>query len=818
MLSNKSVLSLAVASALALSGCGGSSSDSSDPTTYSLSGTSAKGIIKYGVVTVEELVNDEWTEVGSGSTDENGDYSLDLSGYQNGVVKLTITASTETTMICDDTGGCDDSTAFGEEMSLASYSSDFEMTALLASVDGGGISGVPVTPYTHMASALFEASDTRDSSQAETAISEVSALVGYDVSTTAAVDITSDDFSDASTSEQWAAVLGAAVMELTDDETTITDVLDELESTFSDGDFDSDDEVTISELVEAWEETVEAIEESDTVEVDVDDSVITNIEVLVEVIETATETTDEYDPEASEDYGDSDIDQAKDLISDTRDLYNNIVDSESDLSDFVDNLSDAADVFDQDTAAIFELAAVAFEEVIETFETEGDTLLDEMDESSEGTTSRTLSIELDGESVGDLTLSLSSDSGFAGQLSGSLTGTSDDAVTVSFDDIALSTNLALADLIELASEQSSYTFAISGSLSDGSTSIGISDGELVAVTDSDISEETIEEDDVELSSLSLNDLTLDITADDSSFTGSASIEMVAPEDDSVSSYIDFDWYLAINSVALSGSFTTADGDSIEGSVELDLEDSDTFDLLSFLNQDSYVDVDIEDYLTDTQIADLNSLVNVDYICTEWTISYWSEFAYIVCDGDGSIYGGDLDTLNATVNPTELIEELFSSNDIEVYYAEIELDSEGNNQLSGEISLGDYQESDDSFQQIQITLSTELSLESMPSVSFSAVINRDLYEGGSASAILEWDGEQYTYTLENIDWSGDDAFSTDLTITNPDGVSLTLNGSWDDELNIEGDLTIGDNEVASVETLSSGVVKVSYSDGTFETFF
>ena len=106
-------LALAIAISTALTACGGgggggSSNNSSTPSTYTVSGTAAKGVIQKGIVTAKEYVNGAWNTVGASLTDDNGDYSLLLSGYAGGVLKIEITAGTNTTMKCDGSSGCGD--------------------------------------------------------------------------------------------------------------------------------------------------------------------------------------------------------------------------------------------------------------------------------------------------------------------------------------------------------------------------------------------------------------------------------------------------------------------------------------------------------------------------------------------------------------------------------------------------------------------------------------------------------------------------------------------------------------------------------------
>ena len=151
----KLALAIAISTALTACGGGGGSSSSSTPTSYSVSGTAAKGIIQHGIVTAEEYVGSDWKTVGNTTTDANGKYALTLSGYAGGPLRIKITADSSTTMKCDDVSGCGDSATFGQPIAL---SNDFSMAAILPSVTSTSFTDVPVTPYTNMAAHLAESS------------------------------------------------------------------------------------------------------------------------------------------------------------------------------------------------------------------------------------------------------------------------------------------------------------------------------------------------------------------------------------------------------------------------------------------------------------------------------------------------------------------------------------------------------------------------------------------------------------------------------------------------------------------------------------
>ncbi|HQR94982.1 MAG TPA: hypothetical protein PLF09_00100, partial [Thiotrichales bacterium] len=106
-------LAAVIVSATLLTACGGGgdspiggTSTTTTGSSSSLSGTAAKGIIKQALVTAEELVGTSWVARGTATTDNNGDYTLTMTGYTNGVVRVTVTPTASTRMVCDAPSGC----------------------------------------------------------------------------------------------------------------------------------------------------------------------------------------------------------------------------------------------------------------------------------------------------------------------------------------------------------------------------------------------------------------------------------------------------------------------------------------------------------------------------------------------------------------------------------------------------------------------------------------------------------------------------------------------------------------------------------------
>ena len=134
-------LSVAISTVLVLSACGGSggsSSSSSQSAAKAISGVAAKGVIQQGIVTAYELVAGNWVSRGSATTDESGQYTLNLTDYQNGIVKLVLSAGSNTRMKCD-VADCDGA-SFGQSVALGS---DFALDAVLPNLTS--TSNIPIT-------------------------------------------------------------------------------------------------------------------------------------------------------------------------------------------------------------------------------------------------------------------------------------------------------------------------------------------------------------------------------------------------------------------------------------------------------------------------------------------------------------------------------------------------------------------------------------------------------------------------------------------------------------------------------------------------
>lgn len=845
----KLALAIAISTALTACGGGGGSSSSSTPTSYSVSGTAAKGIIQHGIVTAEEYVGSDWKAVGNTTTDANGKYALTLSGYAGGPLRIKITADSSTTMKCDDVSGCGSSATFGQAIAL---SNDFSMAAILPSVTSTSLTDVPVTPYTNMAAHLAESSlatATDKSAAVNTALSTVTTIVGFNIATTPVVDITADDFSTTATAdEQRAAAMSAALMSFTNESTSVEDVLERLASAIDDSTLDENDTIPFSDLRQAWSDTISDPTIQSLLSEDAEDAITNQVSYLEENL--SDDGT--YTPEPNENYGDSDVAKAKTLLTDTRSFIYNIIETDFDtpLNALDANASAAAEVFDKDSAAMVSLLGTALDDMFSKLT------------EDQVTAGGTYPVEVySGTSkLGTLTLTTSNtSSGLSAKLAGSLTGTETGARTVTVNDLTISTNLTLDEIQNTKTTSTSYNLNVSGELSDGSTSLAVSNGQAVTTLSSVLADASGDTLTSALTGIELKNLDLTLKTDGATFAGNAAFKLVKPDATKVSKAFTDDFPLTLKSVVLKGDFTTKDSQNINASIGLDLGNSETFDLMAFLNDENTVWVYKDDAIDAATLTSLKTQNGIPDTASEWSVNYgYGNYYYWTSSYDANLseqsyyqagyywnsgspnyeYHGDsvytqeaYDAQAAIYDPVAALNAVITSDyatitGSKVISANINVghgyywDANGQqipsiyNNLYGEIQLGNYEESASNFLKVKATAAFELNnVAGLPNAKVSAVVDRNAFKGGSASLLVNWDAKQYTFKLDNVDL---DSQSGALTVTDPTGTSLILQDVSVSDASATGALYVGTKKVADVKTLDNGAVKVSYIDGTFET--
>ena len=822
----KLALSVAVSAALFLSACGGSGGGSSTPSTSTaLSGVAAKGVIQQGIVTAYELVEGEWVARGSATTNDSGQYSLNLVNYKNGIVKLELSAGANTRMKCD-LSDCD-GVAFGQSVALGR---DFALDAVLPNL--ATATNIPITPYTHMAAAIIKAQveaklTAVTDADVSIALSKVSALAGFDVASTRVIDITdATQLAAASPDEKIAAVRGAAIMELVDNQLPIEKVLEKLATTFADGDFDADDAnngISITALVNAFETAMA----DSALTANLGEAVKTALEASTAQIKGQIGSDGSYTPVENPNVALSAEAQGKALIRDTRSFIYNII-NQADKGDFDQpldalgvNIDDAAEVFNRDTAAMTEILGLGIEQMQEALSND-DTLRATL--QANGSASKQVTVTSNGKTLGTLTLTATNYDAVKMSLKGTLQGEQSNGRSVVVD-LQAQTNVDLKLLSDdgSSSSQTILNMVLNGTLSDGSTSLNIDSNTLATLSVGfDSKADNLGK---VVTSVKLDELVAHIVSAGATFDGSLGFELIRPTG-TTSSYLYEDTAnLTLKSVALDGTFVTAQKESMQAAIELNLLNSDTFDLLAFLNGEDELDIRQDEALSDSQVAAIQNASQVKSV-SGWNINYGinsyngsQSFANSYDWNSGLNHSESYNQLAAIYDPVAALKSQFASlPGAEVRYAEVNLASYGLRQLNGNVYLPEYAESDSNFLKAQLTTSLALSnVTGLPEAKVWARINRDSLNGGSATLQVSWrDAAQnvsYQFRFDGVDVK---AKTGNLTISNPYGVKAVFDKVNLTEGSTSGAVYVAGNKVGDITTLDNGLVKIKYTDGSFET--
>jgi len=169
-----------------------------------LTGTASKGTIKQGAVIAQELnaQGEPVAQVGSAITQANGDYQLVLNdAYTGGPIQVTVSMDGDAQMKCDIPSGCgardaNDGIIDGANPSTIDFGEWYKpgaltMTALVAEAKNGDVITASITPFTHLAAQRAKESGHIDAIAVYIANSEVSNMLGgVDILNTRPLDIT----------------------------------------------------------------------------------------------------------------------------------------------------------------------------------------------------------------------------------------------------------------------------------------------------------------------------------------------------------------------------------------------------------------------------------------------------------------------------------------------------------------------------------------------------------------------------------------------------------------------------------------------------
>jgi len=826
---NKTLLALSITAILSACGGGGGSDDDSsgDAIDATLSGVAAKGIIIAGNVVADELNADKSIKnanVGSATTDSEGRYSLELNDtYEGGPIKLTVSASTDTTTVCDATSGCgtrtdsmSDSTPatidFGEQYKPSSLS----MTALLPDAEDGEAIEVQITPFTHMAAENALSNPSIDADDITAANSEVSVLLnGLDILRTEPVDITNLEGDEDADAVAYAA-LTASIAEIADDDANgqpiISQALTDLATQFSAGTFTATDmQEILDEAVDTLAE-VGAVDTSgmvDAIQDDIDDAIANSGGVI--------------DPEPNPNAGDSNVELAKDFIADLRTWGVTIgseIDTPSEAFEMQLDMADEASEMMSDAAG--EAIGYGAMAIAQFFLDDITDISQFLDEGSNPFTQGTLSSNTAGDEY-------------------SLTGA---IIILDEEEVSLDMTVQVpAD----GSTGNVLTFVVQNITSeDNSSRIVVENGSikvtleesytidyaaLEADTAMEPSAPEIIEFDFDAAFTQL--ITLDTTgmvieaADPVTFAGTLETT-VYPYTDSHGEVLD----ILPGSFSATGTISNTTGDSFDASFTASIPNAASITPLGTV------------YDLDSSYADNNGgdhLISWDVEVNTFTYQNPDENYLLTFDpADGSVdividsnFIGHIESTDpgpyASLEAYAIANGPFSPND---YVYDYWIDGHGEYEREFSEQLIDY--STDGFVEFRLDevdleyfdetqpvigsvgLQFSAQFDGLPEAQVSVTGSATDYEAGNANVTISYGDRSLEFDVSNDTADGDVAA---LEITNQDAVVLTLTGqNLNDEVldNETASITINNVEVATVEGLD-GSIKVSYIDGTFEIF-
>jgi hypothetical protein len=141
--------------------------------TTQVNGTAVKGIVKNGTVSAYGAINGkkDITPLATGSTDDQGNYSLTIENY-NGPLVIEISANSNTTMVCDIIEGCDDK-IFSQELDLTD---DFSLKAVVPISQSDKTITANISAITTLATVYAESHDDLNTDVVSDVNSQVATL------------------------------------------------------------------------------------------------------------------------------------------------------------------------------------------------------------------------------------------------------------------------------------------------------------------------------------------------------------------------------------------------------------------------------------------------------------------------------------------------------------------------------------------------------------------------------------------------------------------------------------------------------------------
>ncbi|HSW13003.1 MAG TPA: hypothetical protein VLI06_09215 [Solimonas sp.] len=354
--------------AAACGGGGGGGGGGSEP--VSVEGKAAKGIVRKADVTLIELAADsldpaKGTVLGTGETDNSGNYKLSIKGYKGGAVLARIKgrASKATEVLCDykapgvTDNDCGPGVKFGQ---VVKVDDKFVLETLLPGLERGLNNRMNATALTSIlsrrAGALLRNVDTAGAIRL--AMSQVNQLAGgIDVVRTTPINLVGDVPAAASPDEVVYAALNAAVLSRIPDGSSGQDAI----SGAVDGlvaEFGTDGAIPKTQLRDLVEEAFNQLPEGSS------DSAGT-----LTRLENMAEGTGDFMPPATDNGDGTAIGRARLFVGDIRNSVQRYQDLPNlDQNDFVTQLDSVAQVSDARASELFDSIGLALDRAGELFD------------------------------------------------------------------------------------------------------------------------------------------------------------------------------------------------------------------------------------------------------------------------------------------------------------------------------------------------------------------------------------------------------------------------------------------------------------------
>lgn len=785
---------------LGLIGCSGGGSSGGATFSASTSGVAAKGIIKHAIVTAYEFnaAGSSVRTVGTGETDASGKYSLTIgSSYTGGPLKLVLTTKSDgtTKMVCDVAAGCGAGVAFGADYSL---SSTFALTAYQQAVSNGAAVKTQITPYTNMAAARVQAQvsagSTLDNTLVANANSEVSQIVGVNIATTEPVDITNASAVAAAGADalQYAA-FNAGVGNIAFANTTSFEAgIAAVASSFADGMFDASDAVSITDIVAGVNAEATATTALNSI----------TLTATLASITSNTTVTGDYNPEPAATATLTAVAQARGLVSQTRTWGTSLAALQTPADAFGLDIDTAGAVLNSTSGSLGGVFGTVLGGAMAKvgLEASGTGLLAQS--YAYPVTYWTAAGQVSGNATvtvinngGNLNLNISAPS-IAGV-------TTSGTVTTNIPSTILGTSMPSLDLASLTmnvtgSASMSTPSAASLTLNNTAFSIALKAGKTSATaTEADIA------------SIGL-DGGLSLAASGVTFTGTGKFSMVA---NNVTNPVA---PLSLAELTVSGAFTSSSKGSINASASVKFNNAATFDTIGFLSHEPVV------WANQWQPGDPFGVAAGYASATNGTQLLWGNYDSF----SNQTCGQGVDTLSQCVlgdpyGAVAAVTAALSANytnpaPLAVQNVYVNYDVNNGTSYSAMLTFPDF-ESASKYANATITVSSNVALTGYPEANLTVTANRTAFGGsanpvvGDVTAILSFNGQSMKFEATNAAATPTSGTGT-LTITNPSGVKLVLNGTSGSPT---GTVSVNSTLVGTVDS-GSGMPMIHYDDGTFES--